>query len=261
MRVDGAVIATSTIAVAEGTFPVELEFVDVTQRARLAVTIEGYLGSTLRVVRTMETEAGPPGERRLVRVHLEQRCDRADDGDGVVAPTCDEVSETCISGTCASALVAVGQQKPYSPDWATAGTGDGCKPGGAPEVIVGKGQSDFFAAEDNEVAQVEAGPQGGHHIWIAARVKNLRRSGSITEVGGEIPALGLSITPLKVIFTLDSDEGGYCKIYGLRFQLDAGGDDIEAMLGQPVTVYVKIVDPDGAQGTDEHTFTVSSDIL
>lgn len=126
---------------------------------------------------------------------------------------------------------------------------------------VGAGQSDFFAIEDYEIAQIEAGPQGGHHIWVAARLKNLTQSGSITEVGAEIPSLGLSITPLKVIFTFDPDEGGYCKIFGLRLQLDIDGDDIMAMRGQEAKVVMTITDADDDVGSGEKWVTLSDTIL
>ena len=257
MSVAATPIHAATLTADERTFPLELEFLDVTPGDELTLRLTGYLGNERRVVRTVVTPAGPAGERRVVRAHLDQACDHAGASG---APECDEVSTTCIAGTCQRAFVPAEAQRPYTPDWMKDGS-DGCKPGGPPELIVGKGQSDFFPAADYEVAQIEAGPQGGHHIWISARVKNLGRSGSITEGGGEIPALGLSITPLKVVFTLDTDEGGWCKIFGLRFQLDVGGDDIQTMLGQPIEVYVTIVDSDGDQASDTRWFTLSSDIL
>jgi hypothetical protein len=178
------------------------------------------------------------------------------------APTCNESTETCIAGACGSANVPAGDQEPYRDDWPQA-LGDICKPedAGAAEVIVGKGQSDYLTAVDYELAQVEAGPQGGHHIWIAARIKNLRRSGSITSVGGEIPALMVSVTPLKVIFTFDPDEGDYCMVYGLRFQLDIDGAEIETLLGAEVKVMVEVTDSDGDSASGERWFTLSDDIL
>ena len=155
-------------------------------------------------------------------------------------------------------------QEPYTDDWAGTGGGDPndvCMDGGTPSVQVGVGQSDFFAVDDYAVAQVEAGPQGGHHVWVAARLKNLTQSGSITEVGAELPSLGLSITFLKIIFTFDQDEGGYCKIFGLRLQLDIDGDDIQTMLGQEAKVLMTITDANGTVGTGEKWITLSQDIL
>jgi hypothetical protein len=213
----------------------------------------------LRVARHMETDI-EADERRLVRIHLQAQCRLEPDSQaGPGAPTCNESSETCIAGSCQP---STGQQEPYSSDWAS-DLGDACKPTGAgpPEVVVGQGQSDYLAAMDYAPAQLEAGPQGGHHIWIAARIKNLRQSGSITEVGGEIPSIGLSITPLKVVFTMDVDEGGWCKLHGLRFQLDVDGNDINQTLGQELKVVITVTDSNGAVGSGERWFTLSSDII
>ncbi len=267
MEVDGAVTRETRLPLGASAgrtrFPTELAFEDVPDGAALALTLTGYdANDTVRVVRHVATTA-KAGPKRLLRVHLEALCRLEPDGSsGPSAPTCDEVSETCISGECRAAFVDPAQHEPYVEGWADR-FGDVCKPpnAGDPIVIVGKGMSDYFAAEDYEVANVEAGPQGGHHIWIATRIKNLRRSGSITEVGGEFPDLGISVTPLKVIFTMDPDEGGFCKLYGLRFQIDIDGHDVETLLGHDVKVIVTITDSDGAVGTDELWVTLSDAVL
>lgn len=262
MTVDGEVLRDDRARVGSGgiTFPAELAFNDVTEGQTLAVMLAGYDSSGAEVVvRSMQTTA-VAGDPRLVRVHLDAQCRLPDAGGS--GPSCDDPSQTCIDGACTSPTVESGAQEPYQSDWA-GGTSDICKEagGGEPEVHVGAGQSDYFAVDDYEPAQIEAGPQGGHHIWVAARIKNLTQSGSITEVGAEIPALGLSMTPLKVIFTFDPDEGGYCKIFGLRLQLDIDGDDIMTMLGQDVKVTMTVSDKDGDVGTGDKWFTLSDSIL
>jgi hypothetical protein len=116
--------------------------------------------------------------------------------------------------------------------------------------------------EDLEVAQVEAGPQGGHHIWVAVRMKNLRQSGSITSVSGFVPDLNLELSPFNVIFTFDPDEGGYCKLYGLRYQLDANGTDVETVLGHQLKVTVRVTESMGDDiGVGERMVTLSDTIL
>jgi len=263
MKVDDQTLKDDRERVGNGatSFPAEYAFNDVEEGQQLSFTLRGFDGSGTNVVtRHMTTEAVAGGPK-LVRVHLETQCRIGPSGG---APTCDEDSQTCIGGVCASAEVATSEQEDYSEDWAGGSSeSDVCKEAGAgpPEVHVGAGQSDYFAIEDYAEAQIEAGPQGGHHIWIAARIKNLKQSGSITEVGAEIPSLGLSITPLKVIFTFDPDEGGYCKIFGLRLQLDIDGDDINTMLGQEAKVVMSITDVDDDVGTGEKWVTLSDSIL
>jgi hypothetical protein len=125
---------------------------------------------------------------------------------------------------------------------------------------VGEGQGDYLPTTDGDTAQVEAGPQGGHHIWVALRAKNLTQSGSVTNVTGHFPDLGYDVGPYAVIFTLEPDEGGYCKLYGLRFQLDAD-HPIEEMLGHPLDVTVKVTDADGDVGTGTRSVVLSKDFI
>ena len=73
--------------------------------------------------------------------------------------------------------------------------------------------------------------------------------------------LGLSISPLVVIFTLNVDEGGYCKLFGLRFQIDIDGGDIQDFLGKELRVIVEVEDQSGAIGTGERWLTLSDSIL
>jgi hypothetical protein len=271
MQVDGEVLSQQSLALGTSSgktsFPAEFSFDGVSEGSTLTLTLRGFdIDGVLRVARHLETTAIGDATN-LVRIHLESECMLRSDAEAQLislpsAPTCNESTETCIAGACGSANVPAGDQEPYRDDWPQA-FGDICKPedAGAAEVIVGKGQSDYLAAVDYELAQVEAGPQGGHHIWIAARIKNLRRSGSITSVGGEIPALMVSVTPLKVIFTFDPDEGDYCMVYGLRFQLDIDGAEIETLLGAEVKVMVEVTDSDGDSASGERWFTLSDDIL
>ncbi len=270
MRADGEVASDQSLPLGSSAgktgFPTELSFEGVGDGDRLTVDLTAYLGERVRLRRHVETE-GVEGERRLVRVNLDAECTLRSDEEvqqtGLPsAPACDEAAQTCIDGVCAPAEVPPEAQEPYSDDWPSQ-AGDVCKPkdAGAPEVIVGQGQSDYLAAEDGVVGQVEAGPQGGHHVWISARIKNLRQRGSITEVGGELVGLGMSVTPLKVIFTLQPDEGDYCKVYGLRFQLDGGGVDIEDLLGEEIVVRVTVTDIDGDAGTGELRMVLSDSVV
>ena len=54
------------------------------------------------------------------------------------------------------------------------------------ELFLGTGQTDFSPLNDGQTLQLERGPQGGHHIWIAARMKNLRQSGSRTTLTAKL---------------------------------------------------------------------------
>ena len=96
----------------------------------------------------------------------------------------------------------------------------------------GTGQSGYLPLAPEQTLQAEAGPQGGHHIWIAARMKNLKQAGSTTKIVGVQPETGTAIPPSTFVFTFSPDDGGYCKLYGLRYQLDNGGIDYKQFLGK-----------------------------
>ncbi|APR86041.1 Hypothetical protein A7982_11390 [Minicystis rosea] len=262
MRAGGAVIEDETFSVGTAKplkLPLELPFADLPGGTAVDVDLEAFRpgdDTNPLVVRRAATEI-VAGKKLLHRVVVDSRCIEAP---GSSAPTCIE-PETCVAGQCADAYVAPENLKPYTPGWGS-GTNDVCKPanGGAPTVVVGEGQADYLALQDGEVAQVEAGPQGGHHIWVAIRMKNLAQSGSITSVTGHFPDLGIDVGPFNVIFTFEPDEGGYCKLYGLRFQLDES-HDIMTLLGHPLDVKVTVTDPVNDVGEGTRSVVLSSDIL
>ena len=198
-----------------------------------------------------------PGRTELVRVPLESRClvypttqRRRGAAPGPLSgPICKEPM-TCIKGQCQAATVAPASLEPYTVDWPK-NAPDLCKSakGGAPIALIGTGQTGFTPLATDQVLQAEAGPQGGHHIWIAARMKNLKQAGSTTQVSAVQPGTGTVIPPSTFAFTFDRDEGGYCKLYGLRYQLDNGGIDYVQFLGKPLDVTTTIVDANGGTAT------------
>jgi len=155
--------------------------------------------------------------------------------------------QTCISARCASPDVPDAQLEDYDPGWASAPP-DICRPAqhGAPEVVVGTGQTDYAPITDGQTMQMELGPQGGHHIWVATRMKNLRQSGSTTTITAKVVDGSDVVPPSAFVFTYDRDEGAYCKLYGLRFQLDSGASDLKnayrAFLGKTIDLTVTVLD-------------------
>lgn len=258
IKADGDVLIDEERSAAQGDlkFPTELRVEDVDAGAQVEATITGATGGMPTITRIASTEA-VGGKAILLEVELESACLQLP---GSMAPTCDAPG-TCIHGVCADSHVAPEKLPEYEPDWASS-TVDICKPQGAgdPLVIVGEGQADYLPLSDGAVAQVEAGPQGGHHIWIAVRMKNLTQAGSITSLTGHFPDLGYDVGPFNVIFSFDPDEGAYCKLYGLRFQLDAQ-HDIQELLGQTFEVTATITDKDKDVGVGTKTVKLSDDIL
>jgi len=83
-------------------------------------------------------------------------------------------------------------------------------------------------------------------LWVALRMKNLKRAGSRTILTGVQPDTGLTVPETSFVFTFDPDEGGYCKLFGLRYQLDNGGAPVEQFLGKPLDVTLEVRDSAGA---------------
>lgn len=240
-------------------FPFELSFEDLAADTEVAVQLDafGVGGSATPLTSRAASTKILAGKKLLFRVALDSRCVQTDGGK---APSC-VAPETCVAGACAAVAVDAKTLPPYSPTW-TKVSNDICKPSGSgpPVVSVGEGQSDYLPTMDGDVAQVEAGPQGGHHVWIAIRMKGLLQSGSITAVTGHFPELDQDVGPFQVIFTFDQDEGGFCKLYGLRFQLDQTLP-IDTLLGKKLEVQVKVTDKEGEVGIGKRTIVLSKQFI
>lgn len=199
------------------------------------------------------------GETRLVRLRLEAQCLTAGFA-GAFGPTC-TAPQSCQAGRCASGTLLPADLEPYSAGWANDAP-DACKPAnpGPAEVVVGTGQTDFHEIGPDPI-QPEKGPQGGHHLWIAVRMKNLKQSGSTTAITAVQPDTGLTIPVTSFVFTFDRDEGGYCKLFGLRYQLDNASTPVEKFLGKPLDVTVVVRDTTGATAQSTVRVNVASTVI
>jgi hypothetical protein len=198
-----------------------------------------------------------PGRTALLRIPLESRCivyptnARANSKvpGPISGPTC-TAPGTCISGICQLSDVPPARLETYAANWPT-NAPDRCKArnGGTPDLQVGTGQSYYLPLAKDQVLQAEAGPQGGHHIWIATRMRNLKQAGTTTRIEGVQPGTGAKIPPTTLAFTYAPDEGGYCKLFGIRYQLDNEGIDYKPFLGKPLDLVVTTTDSTGAVAT------------
>ncbi len=209
---------------------------DVDVRGAASVAPESTIWSRLARVPVTTTE------RRLLRIPIDGRCvDATGSGSRCAAP------QTCISGRCSDSTLLASDLEPYAPDWAVAAP-DACRPTGAgsPTLELGTGQSDFSSIAEGATLTVEEGPQGGHHVWVAVRTKNFNRSLFTVTLTGKEPASGAAAPPTSFVFTQETDEGGYCKVYGLRFQLDNGDVDYRVFLNKPFELVADVRDSRGA---------------
>jgi hypothetical protein len=183
------------------------------------------------------------GETRLVRLRLEAQCLVAG-FPGAFAPSCTP-PQSCQAGRCVSGTLLAQDLEPYAANWADDAP-DACKPAnaGPPEVLLGTGQTDFHPIGVDPI-NPEKGPQGGHHLWIAVRMKNLKQAGSTTTLTAVQPDSGITLPVTSFVFTFDRDDGGYCKLFGLRYQLDNAATPVETFLGKPLDVTAEVKDATG----------------
>jgi hypothetical protein len=259
MRAAGSVVNDEVLSTTSTAHPLallaEFPFTNLPDGTPVDVSIDAFGpgSSTTPLLNRLAATTVVAGEKLLLHVSLDANCVV---GPGTAAPTCSS-PQTCSGGVCVDEQVPASTLPAYTPGWNNVST-DPCKlaGGGAPIVIVGQGQADYLPMMDGDTAQVEQGPQGGHHIWVAIRAKNLAQSGSITDITGHFPDLNIDVGPFDVIFTMEQDEGGYCKLYGLRFQLDQN-NPIQGLLGHPLDVTVKVTDPTKAVGVGTRNVVLS----
>ena len=205
--------------------------------------------------------------KKLLRMQLETRCvTLSAPGGGPPGPVC-AATQTCAAGRCVTEEVSFEQLQDYDATWATAPP-DACRPAqhGAPELQLGTRQTDFAALNNGQTLSLERGPQGGHHIWIAARMKNLRQSGSRTTLSAKLVDDPTSaILPAGYVFTYERDEGNYCKLWGLRFQLDGGAanlaDAYKRLLGKKLEVTAEVIDSTNARATSTRIIQIADKLL
>lgn len=130
-------------------------------------------------------------------------------------------------------------------------------------AIIGQGQSLYEDVSDGAVLTWEKGPQGGHHIWVAVRQRDLRRFGTLIHItleDVEDPANPKLINDSTVIYGFTPDEGGWCALFGLRMQLDNSATIVLSDLqNHHVRISVDLRDPDGAEAKAQKTVVVQGD--
>lgn len=274
---DGVVVTDKTYPIAPGQ-PTALSDgieVDGAPGSRVDVAFEALpAGGGAPVISRTATALLVAGAKRLLRVRLDTRCVYipGTNGNPALGVTC-AAPQTCIAGGCAAPDVAEADLEDFVPDWQTAPPPDVCRPSkpGPAEVILGTGQTDYAPLTDGQELQLEQGPQGGHHIWMAVRMKNLRQSGSTTTVTSTVVDGPQVLAPLAVVFTFDRDEGNYCKVSGLRYQVDVSGlaadgssipaPDYKLFLGKTLTVTAEVVDSTGTRASGSKTVRLKDKIL
>jgi hypothetical protein len=261
--IDGVVAAQETLDSSKGPmFPHELHVAPpaASPESTLSVTITAHDSGTHDdgappVVKRTATAKFVKGRAMLLFVFLEVRCntDQLVGGGGPSGPTCTVPGETCIAGVCKSDLVA--NLPDYRADWA-ANPPSACG-SGAPEITIGKGETSYAPLADGDTADVQEGPQCGHHIWLALGMKNLSQFKTITTLSATQPGTGVTVPATAFPYAYAAN-GADCELVGVRFQLDITNGKIGDFLGKPLDITVQGQDKAGNTTTAIRHVNVAS---
>jgi len=162
-----------------------------------------------------------------------------------------------LLGACASCASCAAEPAADIDEGALELAEDACKPSGSsPLVILGQGRGEYRDLQENEPVAVEAGPQGGHHVWLALRTFGLRQAASVT-VRGEFPGVGVDVPPDESMVSLHLAEDGMCEIAGLRLQVDRTAS-LDVLVGEALDLEAEVTDETGDVGVATKRVVVAS---
>jgi hypothetical protein len=235
-KVDGVITNVESFSYSDGnlSLPAALLVEPTHDGAEVEVSFAAFHSSEASPFMTRTAATRAAGGRKLfLPVSLDEACS------GV---TC-VASETCVEGACVDPFIEPSGLADYDPAW-VASAPDACKTpsSGDPTLVIGQGESAFAALEESEIVPIEAGPQGGHHVWLALRAAGLRQLGSHLTVSGYFPELAFDLYPFTSLINLRKAGEGQCEIYGVRFQVD-WGLQVDAVRGQALDLEVTLKDP------------------
>ena len=241
-KIDGVVTHSESLSYDTGalSLPTELVVEPAQDGAAIELAVAAFRdGDASPLVTRRAATRAVSGRSLLLLVSLDKACSAA---------TC-EPGATCVKGACVNPFLAPSALADHDPRW-IASAPDACKTpsSGAPAVVIGHGEDAFAALDESEVVSIEAGPQGGHHVWLALRVNGLRQMGSHLTVRGHFPELAHDLPPFTSGVTLRRAGDDRCEIYGVRFQVDQGLS-VEAVRGRTLDIEVALEDPNGDVAT------------
>lgn len=245
------------------TFPLEVNAENGAADARVTLNLYGYegLGSaeTPFVERAISTQI-VAGKTLLARTHLEWECvPNYHLPGGELAPTC-KSPLTCVAAECDDPFIAPSQLEVYTPTWFS-DFADACRPegAGAPEVMVGQGLETFSPLAPLGALFMEKGSQGGYHVWIALRQKNLHEKGSYTAISIERNDTLEELCAVEIPWDFTPAEDGEvgCDLAGIRCVVSYDAAAAASLTGKQVVIKAKVVDLLGDVGFGEQTATLS----
>jgi hypothetical protein len=155
--------------------------------------------------------------------------------------------ETCARGVCIPMARSSLELEAYDPNWFVPAP-DPCRNSALvdADVEIGFGASGYTRFLDGASLALEAGPQGGHHLWIGVKGRNFAQQGTLVSITGRNPDTNALASPAAFVFSLNPESDGRCSVTGLRYQVDTGGLNYREFLGAPFEIKVEMRDRFGA---------------
>lgn len=224
-------------------FPLEVPVAPQRNGAPIDVELEAFdADGDLLVDRRLSTVARD--ERKLlIRLRLEDECIEGEPD----TPSC-ESNQTCVARHCDDPFVKPEHLPDYDESWAEP-YADACCEADAGDAVatLGHGQGEFSLLEQGQELYLEAGPQGGHHVWLGVRIENLHE-------GAQTMLRGHALNQPYEFLAIPSVEeyepfGDGCEVVGLRYELrfnsPHSGTSASVLVGEPVRFEVTVIDPTG----------------
>jgi hypothetical protein len=256
-RIDGRLDAEGTLLASRGpVFPQAVELRSPTGHGTASIKIEIFGSASTSAAPLLVRTARAnfiPGQSRLARIRLDPRCALALGG-----PTCDAPT-TCRDGACAPDVIEPANLEPLRPTWATDAR-DACASGAPAQVWLGTGTETFAPLQAEQELALEAGPQGGHHLMLALRLRSFSQTTTSVTFRAEQPETHVVAKPLRYSLPLGAAGGGTCALLGLRYPLDLATDYF-LFLGEPLDLSVEASDADGRSATSTVRIRVAETVL
>lgn len=227
-------------------FPIDIGASDVPEGASVELLLERDVGGGAPILEQLARTTAVADRAVLYRVTLS----------GKACSPCD-AGLTCNWGRCFDPYVAPEALEDFAPSWASHSY---CKPEahGAPEIVLGTGFSEFTPLNDMDVVDVYAGDQGGFHVYVALRMRNLRQS-SLVQLSAHVPDLSEDIGPISFVSAFADDaHTGYCEMGARIFQIDTQ-IPLPNLLGKTIELKSKLSDVDGDLGEVMKTVVLSTE--
>ena len=108
--------------------------------------------------------------------------------------------------------------------------------------------------------KLEQGMQCGHHVWLAARMKNLGQMGARTVLTASQPGTGLTVPATGFPFSYSPSANGSCELRSLRFQVDIAGAKATDFAGKPLDITLEATDKAGNKATTVRHVLIAPEI-